>query len=299
MPGLKKVYKTTFSTLKNQPSILVPFAIFACLELIALTVIYLAPRMPLRTILGPPIKTFWGERFLHYPHNFLLLSTLNSLSKMFLTVVFGSALTGAAVALAAAIYHKKEAGLAAAFKTAFKKYISLFIIVLLISALFYFFTNQFTALFFKALKHSHFLYAKLMAWRVPILITLNYLFALITQAVFVYAIPALIIDNEKLFASITRSFRFFREYFIPTIVLTGLPMLLYLPIIISHQNTIFIMDKLFPEFVLFVLISGVLLSSLVIDPIVTLSTTYMYLMHKDTLPRKTVKTNNQRAADKK
>lgn len=294
MPALKKVYKATFPTFKNHPAILIPFAIFAFFEFIALTVIYLAPRMPLRTVLGPPIRTFWGERFLHYPHNFLLLSTVNNLSKMFLTVVFGSLLTGTAVALVAYIYHKKQLKSTAAFKTALKKYIPLFIIVFIISALFYIFTNQFTNIFFKILKASHFLYVKLIPWRMPILITLNFLFALLIQSAFVYAIPAIIIDNEKLFRAIFRSFRFFKKFFITTIILTGMPMLMYLPIIILHQNTIFIMDKLFPEFILLVLIFGIALSSLVIDPIVTVSATYLYLMHKDTLPQQTAKTRNQR-----
>jgi hypothetical protein len=286
MAYLKKVYQGSFSAIKRYPAILLPFIIFILFEFLALTVIYLAPRMPLRTVLGPAIRTFYGERFLHYPHNFLLLPTLYGLSKIVLIVVLGSLLTGTAVALVTQAYQNKLPKLAVAFKTALKKYILLFIVVFIICALFYFFTGQFTVLFFKALRRCQFLYTRLIPWRLPITIIINFSYALLIQSAFIYAIPAIMIDNQKSFGAIGKSFIFFKKFFFTTLILIGLPMLMYLPIIILHQNTIYLIDKLFPEFILLVVILGIILNSLIIDSIVTISTTYLYLMRKDILPAK-------------
>lgn len=123
---IKKVYNTTVNSLKNHPAIFLPFLIFAILEFAALVFFYLTPRMPLRVIFGPIIRTFWGERFLHYPLNFLLLPKLASLSRMVLSVIFSSLLTGMAVAIILDIYNKKHVKLEAAFKSALKRYLDLF-----------------------------------------------------------------------------------------------------------------------------------------------------------------------------
>lgn len=278
-----KAYNTSLKSLKNHPALFLPFLIFAILEVIVLVIIYLAPRMPLRLILGPVIRTFWGERFLHYPVNFLLLPKLASLSRMALAVIFSSLLTGMAVALVFAVYNKKHLKLKEAFKSALKKYSSLFIVVLIFTLLFYFLVKLVIIVlvsYFMA-GHSRLLFLKAGLWMGPILLSINFMLALLIQSAFVYAIPLLIIEKQKLIKAVIGSFVLFKKLFIPTLILVGLPMLVYIPIIILNSKTAFLIDKVFPEFILLVSFLSIIISSLVIDTIVTVSTTFLYLINRD------------------
>ena len=278
-----KAYNTSIKSLKNHPALFLPFIIFAILEVIVLVIIYLAPRMPLRLILGPLISTFWGERFLHYPANFLLLPKIASLSRMGLAVIFSSLLSGVAVALVFAVHNKKQIKFKEAFKSALKKYSSLFIVVLIFTLLFYFLVklvaigllNYFMA------GHSRLLFLKPGIWMGPILSAINFMLALLIQSAFVYAIPLLIIEKQKLIKAVIGSFVLFKKLFIPTLILVGLPMLVYIPIIILNSKTAFLIDKVFPEFILLVSFLSIIISSLVIVTIVTVSTTFLYLASKE------------------
>jgi len=279
---IKKAYLNTKQSVKNAPAIFIPFIIFAIIEFIALICIYLAPRMPLRLILGPPIRTFWGEGFLHYPLNFLLIPKLMSLSRMFLSIIFSSVLTGMAVVIISDIYNKKHLNLETAFKSALKKYISLFSIVFILILLYYGLikiVNTGLAKYFIA-GHTRLLFLGVRAWLGPILFVINFILGVLIQSAFIYAIPTLIIENEKLPKSITRSFALFKKLFVPTLILVGLPILFYIPIVIIQGNSTILMNKLFPEFILWVAILGIIVNAL-IDLVITTSCTFLYLMNRE------------------
>ncbi len=272
---IKNTYLSSFKSLLENPGIFLPFLLFALAEFAALLLIFNSPRVPLIKIFGPPIRTFWGENFLHYPTNFLLLPKLSALSRMFLAVIFGSFTTGAAIAIIIKAKHP--------FKQALKKYASLFLIVLIFSGFYYFLQK---AIFIALAKyfiagHSRLLFLKSGLWLGPIIFCINFMLAIFIQAAFTYAIPAIIIDNKKFFPAILRSFRFFKKYFFVTLVLVGAPLLLYLPIAVFNFNAAVLMSKLYPEIILLIAILGIVISSLIIDLLVTLTTTLLYQSEKE------------------
>lgn len=280
---IQKIYNTAAKSLKENSALFIPFIIFALVESLVLTIIYLVPRPPLRSIFGPIIRTFWGERFLHYPLNFLLLPKLSSLARMGLTVFLGALLTGMAVVMIWDVYNKKTLKLKLALRTALKKYLSLFSIVLLLTASFYILVKiiNIGLLKYFIAGHSRLLFLKSGLWLGPILSTTVFLLAILFQAAFTYAIPVLIIEKEKLIKAILRSFAFFKKFFIPTLLLVGLPLLVYIPILVLNQNTAFLIERVFPEAVLVVLFCGIIISSLVIDLLITVTTTLFYLMNRE------------------
>lgn len=282
-PSISKVYNLTQQSVKNNPTLFIPFLSFFIIDCAALILLFLAPRMPLSLIFGPIIRTFWGEKFLHYPLNFLLLPRLSSLGRMVLSVFLGSLLTGMAVAMIFDIYNKKRINLGTSFKTALKKYVYLFTVVFIFTALFYVLTKIIILGLFRYFMsgHARLLFLGARVWLRPVLVIINFILAVLIQAAFIYAIPILIIEKEKLIKSISKSFALFKKQFIPTIILVGLPMFLFIPIIVMNYNASFLIDKLFPEFILLVAFSGTIISSLVIDAVITISTTFLYLMQKE------------------
>lgn len=243
--------------------------VFAVIEFLALILLFLAPRKPLLPLFGPPIRTLWGEQFLHYPANFLLLSKLASFSRMGLSVIFGSLLTGIAIAKA----YKKPG------KIALKKYTSLFLVVFIVTTLFYFTVNSASLLLSKYFmaKHAKLLFLGPRIWMGPILFFLNIIIAIVVQAAFIYALPELILNDKKFFQAIYSSFKFYCKNFFITMLLISIPMILYIPIIILNSNTALLMDKMFPEIALLLCIAGIIVSSLIIDPVVTISTALLYI----------------------
>lgn len=283
-PSIVTVYDTTVKSLKRHPALFVPFVIFLICDLISIAALYLAPRAPFIKIFGPPIRTFWGERFLHYPLNFLLLPKLTSLARMGLSVIIGSLLTGVAVAIMYDIYNKKKPKLGSAFGVALKKYLYLFIIVALFTLLFYFLVKLIPkglVYYFIAGRHKQLLFLGINFWLGPFLLLVNFLLAIFIQAAFIYAIPLLIIEKEKLLKSIWKSFVLFKNLFIPTLILVTLPTLLFVPIVILQQKNAFLVYRVFPEIVLLVSILNAALSALVIDCLMTVSTTVLYLLQKE------------------
>ena len=282
---LEKAYNATATSLKNNSSLFIPFLIFFIFDLISVSILYLAPRLPLSLILGPPIRTFWGERFLHYPLNFLLLPKLASLARMALSVFLGALLTGMAVALVWEIYNKKHLKLKTALGVALKRYFDLFAIVFIFTSLFYVLQKTLTLglMHYFITGHHKLLFFGPAAWLGPFLIVLNFILAVLIQSAFIYAIPLIIIEKEKLIKSLVKSFVLFKKLCIPTLILVGLPMLLYVPIVILISKSDFLIMQLFPESVLLVLVLGCVVSSLVIDLIVTVSTTWLYLIRREQL----------------
>jgi len=90
--SIVNLYLTVLQLVKSRPKLFMPFIIFAVIDLSFLLIIYVVSQQPFNAVLTPPIKAFWGEKFLHYPYNFLLIPKLASMSRNFLSCVIGALL---------------------------------------------------------------------------------------------------------------------------------------------------------------------------------------------------------------
>lgn len=269
------VVSSTIASVKNRPAIILPFIIFTLIDLIWIFLLFLAPRKPFIALFGPPIRSIFGEKFLHYPVNFILLPQLVSYVRMALAVVFSSLLSGISVAM---LYKKP-------LRTAFKKYSGLFLIVFIIYALFLALIKVYGFLLVKYFMagHKSLLFIGAKWWMGPISTVAVFMFSVILQLVFVYAIPALIKNDETFIKAVSRGVRFSFKNLLLTFLLIILPMLLYVPINILTQRTPFLIDTFFPEAVLILLITGSIMNSLIIDPLITLTTALYYEKKEETL----------------
>lgn len=278
-----KTLTKSLAAFRKYPSIVIPFLIFTLIELIALISLYNIPRQPLVGIFGPPVRTFWGEKFLHYPYNFLILPKISYYSRIFLSVFLGSFLMGTAIVLIEALHYKKTVRIGKAFKAAFRKYILLLAVILFLTALYYFLEKFLTLGMVKYFLAGHkkllFLRAKL--WIGPILTILTFLLAVLLQSLFAYALPAIVIGNEKLLKALWKSLVLCKRLFITTIIIVTVTLLMFVPVLTLIYNSAFLINKLFPEFILYVLIAGVIVNSLIIDLCLTLFTTNIYLLYSD------------------
>jgi hypothetical protein len=240
--------------------------------------------MPFSVVLAPPIRTFRGEMYLHYPANFLLIPELSSFIRSFLTVILGALLSGTAVLMISQVYLKKKADLKKAFTAACGKYGSLLCIILFMSVILHYaykLLNLAILSYFSA-GHVNLFGCSFNVWRGPISIFLSIVLLLIVQAIFVYSLPILLIGEQKLFVSISKSAGFFLKNIWQTLCIVTLPFFLYIPIIIFQYKTSYLIDNFFPEIVLYIAYASIVLSSLIIDVLVTVSSAMFYLNNRET-----------------
>lgn len=265
---LKKTYSETTIALKKDHRIYLPFLIFALVEGLSLVLLYLAPREPFRAAMGPIIRTVWGEQFLHYPQNFLLLPKLAGFARMGLSVVLGSLLSGMAVAY---LYKKPLA-------TAFNKYANIMVVIFLLTLLYYL-ANRGVHLFlikYFTVGHPKFLFIGPKWWLGSFSVVISQTLALILQAVFAYAVPIIVATDKKFFSAIIGSFMLCIRNLRVTFFLIVIPLLISVPLILLNYNGAFLMLQFSPEAILWVGLLGVVLNSLLLDPMITLTTATFY-----------------------
>jgi len=278
-------YLIVFKALKGQKNLVLPFVVFALVELALLFLIYVIPRQPFVNALGPIVKAFWGERFLHYPANFLLLPRLASLMRNFLSIFLGPLVTAMAVFMVAGAVRGKAITLGKSLRQAFAKYLSVFLVILCV-----------TALFFGMLKFSAWALAKYFIsghkallglspqlWLGPILIVINLGFVILIQGLFIYSVPLIMLENFKLIKALGASCVIFFKLFFSTVTLILLPLLFFIPVIVLQYNTALIINRFVPEYVLYIAVAAVLVNSLIVDLFITATTTVLYLENKEKL----------------
>lgn len=265
MQSAIKTWKETIRIFGQKKGILLPFFIVGLVDVFLLTIIYLAPQPPFSAILGPPIKVFWGERFLHYPLNLFLIPRLFDIAHIISTALIGVLMTGAAVKMLEEVHRGSSPDFGRGLTKSLRVYLKIFVIWLvmfaLVSAIF-----RLLPLIFR-FKHGAALVLVLGA---------GLLISILIQAIFIYAIPAVIIEEKKIWQAIKRSVSFCLGNFVPTLILVGLPTVIYIPILILKGKLSLSMSKVFPEAVLIFSGLGIIIS-IIMDCLITCSTTILFL----------------------
>lgn len=288
--SFKKILRELFNAwaasakILKQKQALFPFVITVLFEVIALVVIYYSPRYPLSIIFGPPIKRFWGEIYLHYPYNFVLMPKLLFYAEN-LTDIFVGGLMSAVVACF--IFQSKEQHnapkLASAFKKVLPRYFSIlitaalnFILVILIYKL----QQKGMIKIFAANPEKKILLLGAAEW-VQIGYYLTILIGVAAQTLLIYVIPIIAIESKNIFKAIWLGLLFSLKNFGISFLAVLIPIIVYMPMLILRNNLVIIMDKFMPEAALYVLLIGILLMALVNFWIIA-SITYVYLAKRKT-----------------
>ncbi len=237
------------------------FLIIAFLDFAALIVLYLIPSPPVSYVLAPIVRTFWGERFLHYPDNFLLLPKLMTHAHFVMSTCFGVLITGITMKkIEASLDRNASISILSAVQALGKRFFPL-----LATWLGTYF------LFFAILKMSLPFVSK-NPW---VQLAAVYLFGLLFQSVSIYLLPAMVISSRRFLMRLSEGFAFGVRNFQMTLALLAAPVFVIILVFFSRLLTPLYI-RIYPELVLWVLGFGIILTALV-DYIITLSTTAVFL----------------------
>ncbi|MFH1860541.1 MAG: hypothetical protein ABH870_05970 [bacterium] len=278
-----EVWKVSFKSMWQCPAIFLPFAFIALCEMILLGILLLAPHPIMEPLLGPPIKRFFGEMFLHYPYNFSLLPTLFEYVSLPLTLVLMPLMCAVTVGMTSFVVNGEKADLGKNLGLSIKKYVPSFflrIIVLLI------YIGIFMLLKFLALQCYPPALAKILhipSWRMlTICQYLSLFICLLVEPFLAYAIPIMILEKKKLFSAIKEGIIVGWSMYLPTIVIIAVPALFGACVVLVKQKMLSFFVNLLPESVLGVMACGFILS-LFIGVLITTSLTILFLIKRQNI----------------
>jgi len=276
------IWRAAVNLVVSEPRVLVPFAVLAAVEIVQLFILANSPHFPVNKIMAPLIQRIWGGVFLHYPYIYELLPRLVYYAKMAAGVFVGGVTTAMACLIILQVESDRRVSLRKAFRQSMGRYVSLFLLMLLLYVAVHYAMKQ-PQLLLAALFHGK---AKLLflgprPWFEVILPTFLFLLAVILQGFFVFSIPFIVIKGKKFLAALWSGVVLFAKNALRTLVLVGVPMLLYIPVTIVRSNTNTLADKFGPESIVFVLFVGVLIATFIVDALVTVATTLFFIEATD------------------
>jgi hypothetical protein len=278
-PTLISIYQFVFRALKRNPVIGLPFAVFFAFEACALLIIYLIPRAPFDSILAPFVVTFWGEKFLHYPAHFLLFPMLDYRAKLAISIIYGPLMAAWATLLINELYNRTTIDKRAAFIASLQKYIVTFTVIILINIGVYCVSKGMAIglrTYFNA-GHTTLLQIGQSLWRGPLLALINFALVIAAQSLFAFTIPLVVLHRKKVTAAFAKSAILCKRYLFLVLFLVTMPKLLEIPILLLLYKTPVLVYKIWPESVALVCGIGALVNTLIIDLMITVSITYLYL----------------------
>lgn len=267
--------------LKKSPKLLLPFMILAIFQGIALYLIYMYPQNPFSILFAPPIKKFFGENYLHYPANFIIMPKLFAYSLIALNIFPGILLNAILIGFINDIWNTKTIS----FRTKTSQVIKKIIPLLLIFILTFYFSKIlmiFTPKLLNIIKLKELMLFKdlnifLTKHTLPnIDIIINFFMDFLSQSVLIYAICIIVIENKNFLSSLLLNFKYFFKLIIPTFLVFTISAFFYLPLLFIKYRLVYIMYKTFPEITVYVLALEILIL-FILNYFITVSTTVLFL----------------------
>lgn len=261
---VKDVVKEVCAVVRKHPLVVVPSLIGGCIQGIALWILYLAPQKPVAAVLAPPIRRFFGEKYLHYPFNFYLLPKLWYYAGVCVAATAGLFIMAASVLLVYAAYQRKPLPSGRVLLAgAFRRYWSLFVVY-----------SVFTIFSIGLQRSVRFFYVSGIH-----IFTVRLVIYWVIVCVFMplaYAMPMIILGGRGVISGVWASIKLFVKQPGVTAALVGFPALLYVPVIALKHKMPALVGHFFPEIVIGVLVFGIFVSC-VIDFMTTAGLTVMVL----------------------
>ncbi|MDP2928622.1 MAG: hypothetical protein Q8O01_00980 [Candidatus Omnitrophota bacterium] len=259
--NLAKTWLSSYNFIKEHPVVLTPFIVIAFLECSILEVAYFCARKPLLFVFGPIVRKFFGEQFLHYPANLMLMPKLFSFGQMVVYVLGSVFLTAAAIQIFLNINSGHPVIFKAIIKNTAKKYMALvgygliYIIILLILQ-----RLEGTAF----LKAARFISKRLFGVPNELFAIasslLLFLVAVFTQVFLVLVIPIIVMDRKRLITAVVESISLGLGNFLKLFGLILLPLFFYVPVLLMKDFLAIVMDKTFPEISLLIMLLNIVMA---------------------------------------
>lgn len=240
-----------FKSMKNVMTF-VPFLLYAMLQGILLFSLTNFSQTPFSKIFVPIINKLFGEPALHYPNFYLILSPFYSQINIVLSGLIGIVIIGMATYVFAGTFNGEKKGVGPSLKMTLPKYGFLFIIWLIETVLTLVMIIGIPQLLKSFLQPDYRLG--------QIFEMIGLLFGIMVASVFAFTTILIVLENQKLFQAISKTFVIFKRNAITTFFLVAVPTLIYFPINYLTRKAPVLITKNSPEIIVTILAAGIFVS---------------------------------------
>lgn len=218
----------------------VPLILYFLIKLGLIVTYYFSINEPLTSFWAHSIRGLSGQDLGHFPEHLLLMQRILGRSDIILDIFVRIIFEGASVLLISSYYMKKPTTLREGFSVAVKRYHHLLAAALLAGVGMALCLNL----------------PSFLAGSVPRVLLLGVavfstFLGLIVQALFLYAIPYILIKNHTALRAIVNSVRMARKFSPQTFLLVSFPFVLTLPTVLLGLNAEMIALRLSPVFMIY------------------------------------------------
>jgi len=251
---IKRLIWLWIQCIKAMPNItiVVPFFIYAILQIFILYTLVNFVHSPFSGLLIPLIRNLFGEPALHYPIFFYILAPLYSQINIFLSGFLGIIVVGTATHLFALNFKNYKPGLSQAFKMTIPKYGELFVIWIIESVLTLLMIIGFP-LVIDLIFQPEYMVGRIIEF-------VGLFFGIAMASVFAYTTALIVLAKKTIIESLALTFIIFKKDTFTTVMLVAIPTLLYFPINYLTGKAIVLIPKFSPEIIATLLSIGILIS---------------------------------------
>jgi hypothetical protein len=194
---------------------LVPFGIYAAVQSAVLLVFIGFTVRPLSWFVPGLMSAWLGPRAVHYPNNLIMLRAVMGRTDIVLSVVLGGLVAGAAAYLFSAFYSGSRERFPAGWRAAVRRYVPILAVALLVTVVAQAIVRIPMSMW------GHFADVRPLRFRLLRMVLTGTV--ILVQALFVYVIPAIVIDAKRWGAAVAGSMALAVRTPITTLFVVGVP----------------------------------------------------------------------------
>ena len=277
------VLRSAFNIFKfEHQQIFYPFIIVIFINSLVLEILYFSPRYPLSIFFSPIISRIWGEQYLHYPMDLMLLPKMFYYTQMVISLFLSNILIVVVVDMVAAVNSEKKVNFTASLKETLRGYIYIVLYSSLSLLMFQIFDKVYSRLLHRALKiHStggtYFLIKELVSYAAPYV---QFIYAIFVAASLIYIPVLIILEKKKFLGALIGNFKVLFGSFWLTLSIVFIPTLFYLPLLLMRDSIGSLVEITSPEIHILIIALSVVVTTGINIFILAAATTY-YLYKKE------------------
>ncbi len=276
------ILRATANLLTSHKKILYPSLFLLFVNLLVLEFLYFIPHFPLKIFFGPLIEKIWGESYLYYPLDLVLLPKLFYYAQMVVYFAIGSFLLGVTVHMVNAANNEERLSFKNSVTKTLPVYLNIFLASVVSFILFQVVNFFLGLLVFRAGSITS---VSPLAVGIKKLIIVGapyvqFIFGLLVTIILAYLTPVIVLERKKIAQSIALNLKTLFSSFWLTVTIVVIPTIFYLPILLIRNNIGVLVYKTIPEVQIAVIALSVI-ATVIINMFIMTSTTLFYLYKKD------------------
>ncbi len=266
------VIKEFFALLSKYPLLGLPYLFSLLLDWFSILASYLAPQQPFSKFFGPPIRKFFGEKYMHYPYNFDKLPYIYGFFHTFLTFTIGIIITAFFIKFIFILKERNCDKNIPYFKLSFESSVKMYLPMLVFFTGIFFLDKTVVKFLFKFLSSSNINLYPFAGYSAIVLIQILWTF------LFFFVFPLIAGANKSLISSLRDNFSLLFSHKTDVLILSAIPSVLYLLAAVNYHYSGYLMHKYVPEILLAVLGVNSIIYTVVDMFIVGFSATACYIL---------------------